>query len=80
MQLTDQVAFVTGATGGICSEICRSLTKEGANISICYHKKYKEAKLLYEEVISLGKKALVAQADVSKKEQVISAIEKTKKY
>ena len=79
MQLTGQVAFVTGATGGIGSEICRSLAKEGANISICYHTKYKEAQLLCKEIISLGRKALVVRTDVSNKEQVISVIEKTKK-
>jgi len=77
--LTGQVAFVTGATGGIGSEICRSLAKEGANISICYHKRYELAKMLYKEIISLGRKALFIQADVSNKEQVVSAIEKTKK-
>lgn len=79
MQLTGQIAFVTGATGGIGSEICRSLAKEGANISICYHKKYEEAQVLYKEIISLGRKALLVQADVSKKEQVISAFEATRK-
>jgi len=46
MQLTGQIAFVTGATGGIGSEICRSLAKEGANISICYHTKCEEAQSL----------------------------------
>ncbi|MBA7514506.1 hypothetical protein ES705_06536 [subsurface metagenome] len=50
MQLTGQVAFVTGATGGISSEICRSLAKERANISICYHRKYEEAQILYKEI------------------------------
>jgi 3-oxoacyl-[acyl-carrier protein] reductase len=79
MQLTDQVAFITGATGGIGSEICRSLAKEGADISICYHTKHEEAQLLGKEITSLGRKALVVQADVSKKEQVISAIEATRK-
>jgi len=79
VSLTDQVAFITGATGGIGSEICRSLAKEGVNISICYHKKYEIAKNLCKEIVSLGRKALVVQADVSDKEQVVSAIEKTKK-
>ncbi len=80
MQLTGQVAFVTGATGGIGSEICRSLAKEGANIYICYHTKYEEAQSLWGEITSLEGEALLVQADVSKKGQVISAIEKTKKY
>ena len=79
MQLTDQVAFITGATGGIGSEICRSLAKEGADISICYHTKHEEAQLLCKEITSLGNNAIVVQADVSKKEQVISAIEATRK-
>jgi 3-oxoacyl-[acyl-carrier protein] reductase len=59
MQLTGQVAFVIGATGGIGSEICRSLAKEGANISICYHNKYEEAQSLWSEIISLGREALL---------------------
>ena len=79
MPLTGQVAFVTGATGGIGSEICRSLAKEGVNISICYHTKYEEAQSLWGEITSLGREALLVQADVSKKEQVISAIEATRK-
>lgn len=79
MQLTGQVAFVTGATGGIGSEIYRSLAKEGANISICYYTKYEEAQSLWGEITSLGRESLLVQADVSKKDQVISAIEKTKK-
>ena len=79
MQLTGQVALVTGATGGIGSEICRSLAKEGADIAICYHTKYEEAQMLWREIISLGKEALLVQADVSKKDQVISAFEATRK-
>ena len=58
MQLTDQVAFITGATGGIGSEICRSLAKEGADISICYYTKLEEAQLLCKEVTYLGKNAI----------------------
>ena len=79
MQLTNQVAFITGANGGIGSEICRSLAKEGANISICYYVDPEKAKLLYKEIVSLGRKALLVQADVTNKEQVISAIEATRK-
>ena len=51
MQLTGQVAFVTGATGGIGSGICKSLAKEGANISICYHTKYEEAQPLWARLL-----------------------------
>jgi len=78
MLLAGQVAFVTGATGGIGSEICRSLAKEGADISICYHSKNEKAKMLYEEITSMGRKALIVQADVSDKAQVFSAVEKTR--
>jgi len=79
MQLNDQIAFVTGATGGIGAEICRALAKEGADIVICYHTKYEEAQSLWGEITSLGRKTLLVQADVSKKEQVISAFEATRK-
>jgi 3-oxoacyl-[acyl-carrier protein] reductase len=79
MQLTGQVALVTGATGGIGSEICRALAKEGADIVICYHTKYEEAQSLWGEITSLGREALLVQADVSKKDQVISAFEATRK-
>jgi len=67
MQLTGQVDIVTGTTGGIGSEICRSLAKEGANISIYYHTKYEEAQLLWGKITSLGREALLVQGDVSKK-------------
>lgn len=79
MQLNDQIAFITGATGGIGAEICRALAKEGANIAICYHTKYEKAQSLWGEITSLGREALLVQADVSKKDQVISAFEATRK-
>ncbi|MBA7573308.1 3-oxoacyl-[acyl-carrier-protein] reductase FabG [subsurface metagenome] len=78
MELTNQVAFITGSTGGIGSEICKSLAKEGADVSICYHSKYEEAQSLFKEITSIGRKALVVKGDVSKKEDVISAIEMTR--
>jgi len=59
MQLTGQIAFVTGATGGIGSEICRSFVKEGANVTICHHTKYEVAQSLWGEITSLGRKALL---------------------
>jgi len=57
--------FYNWTTGGIGSEICRSLAKEGADISICYHTKLEEVQLLCKEITSLGKNAIVVQADVS---------------
>ena len=46
---------------------------------ICYHTKYEEAQSLWGEITSLGRKALLVRADLSKKDQVISAFEAARK-
>ncbi len=75
MLLKDKTMLVTGATGGIGAAIVLKAAEEGAHIFIHYHKNDEKAVLLEKKVTSLGRKAAVHQADVSKPAEVESLFE-----
>lgn len=74
MALIGTVAFVTGATGGIGKATCKALAASGADVGICYHSKPDAADALKRELEAMGRRAVIVQADVSDKEQVLAAI------
>ena len=73
--LTDRVAFITGAGRGIGRSICLVMAGQGAEIvlaDIATEGALKVAK----EVESLGRKALVVQVDVARRDSVVAAVRK----
>ena len=73
--LTDRVAFVTGASRGIGRSICLVMAEQGADIvlaDIATEGAHKVAR----EVESLGRKALVVPVDVAKRDSVAAAVRK----
>jgi enoyl-[acyl-carrier protein] reductase III len=70
----DKVALITGSSRGIGSAIARSLARSGADIVINYRRtggsSEEQAGKLCEEIIALGRKAYIVQADISGKESV----------
>ncbi|MDI6870991.1 MAG: SDR family NAD(P)-dependent oxidoreductase [Bacillota bacterium] len=75
MELAGRVAFVTGATGGIGRAICCALAEAGADIGVCYHSKPDAAALLVADLERKGRRAVAVKADVSRKAEVVAAIE-----
>jgi meso-butanediol dehydrogenase / (S,S)-butanediol dehydrogenase / diacetyl reductase len=76
MRLKNQVAIVTGATGGIGQAIARRYAREGALVTIA-DVDAAAGKGLEEEVLKAGGQAIFVQTDVSSEEQVKSMVDAT---
>src|SRR5262249_640190 len=64
MQLQGRTALVTGASRGIGRAIAVALAQEGADVAVNYVSSEAPAKQVAEEIMKLGRKAILAQADV----------------
>jgi 3-oxoacyl-[acyl-carrier protein] reductase len=69
LDLKDKVGIITGAGRGIGKAIALALAREGANI-IVNDVDIEVARQVEEEIINLGRRALVVQADISKVDEV----------
>ena len=71
---TDKVALVTGSSRGLGNAIARKLARAGSDIVINYRKaggsSQAQGEQLCEEIRAMGRRALLIQADISKKESV----------
>ncbi len=67
--LNKKVVLITGASGGIGSEMVRCFAKEGARIAIHYHKNKKSAEALAAE-ISQDNNFCIVQADLTQETEV----------
>jgi len=68
--LTGKTALVTGASRGIGRGIALALAKAGADIAVNYIGNLEKANQTAQEILNLGRKAIVVKADVSKKAEV----------
>jgi len=75
MILKDRVALITGGGRGIGKEITLALAREGADIAICDVNK-EALEETRKEIESLGRKCLIFEADVTKRDQVGEMISK----
>lgn len=65
IDLHGKVALVTGATGELGRTLVRMLARCGADVVVHYHQNEQTALSLQQEVVALGKRACVAQAELS---------------
>jgi len=65
MQLQGRTALVTGASRGIGRAIALALAQEGADVAVNYVSSEATAKQVADEIAKLGRKAMLAQADVA---------------
>ena len=65
MQLTGRTALVTGASRGIGRAIALSLAEEGADVAVNFLSNRDLAGDVVEQIRKMGRKALLAQADVA---------------
>jgi 3-oxoacyl-[acyl-carrier protein] reductase len=70
MDLSGKTAIVTGSARGIGRAIVRRFAAAGADVVINYVRSVEPAQSLAAEVQTLGRQALVVQADVSQRTQV----------
>ena len=76
MELTGQIAVVTGSARGIGKTIAMSLAEAGANIVIS-DLNVEAGKETVDEIKDLGRDAIWVEADVSKSDQANHLVEKT---
>jgi 3-oxoacyl-[acyl-carrier protein] reductase len=65
-----KTALILGGTGGIGKAACIKLAKDGFNIAIHYNSNKSKASSIQDEVIKLGRKAIIFQADISSEEKI----------
>jgi 3-oxoacyl-[acyl-carrier protein] reductase len=66
--LTNKVALITGASGGIGQAIARRLAASGASVALAYNAHAKPAQKLADELVDSGASALAVAADLSRPE------------
>lgn len=71
----NKVALVTGASGGIGRAICLKLAEAGFDIAVHCHRGVEKAETVRQEVIALGRRAEVLQADLSDSAQCTRLVE-----
>jgi len=71
IDLSGKTALITGATGELGRVIVRTLARAGADIAIHYQKNNECAEALQREVIALGRRACVVQADITSEQDVV---------
>ena len=74
--LTGQPALVTGANSGIGKAVAIGLARAGADVVVNYVTQPDAADEVAHQIESLGRRALVIQADVSKEDEVVSMFAK----
>ncbi len=77
--LGGKVALVTGASRGIGRAIALALAEAGVDVAVNYRQRESEAREVGGQVMELGSKALVVQADVSRSDEVQDMLRKIRK-
>lgn len=70
INLSNQTAIITGATGDLGRVMARTLASCGANIVIHYNNNEAKAKELQLEITAMGRQAIIVQADVTNEQQM----------
>jgi 3-oxoacyl-[acyl-carrier protein] reductase len=73
-RLDNKTAVITGSSSGIGRAIALAFAREGAHVIINYNRSSEKAKSVVSEISSLGGRASIIQADISKTEEVTRMI------
>jgi 3-oxoacyl-[acyl-carrier protein] reductase len=79
LEIKNKVALITGASRGIGAASAKALAHHGATVVINYIKSKEKAKALLNEIIKIGGKGMVFQADVRDQDAVNDMVESTLK-
>lgn len=70
IDLSGQIALVTGSTGQLGRVIALTLAECGADIALHYHQSAERAAQLQQQIEALGRKACIVQAEIALEESV----------
>ena len=77
MELKDNVALVTGASGGLGRQICLSLANAGAHLAVGYNSRHGEAQVTARKVRDIGVESEPLRCDLTDRQQVESLVSQT---
>lgn len=72
LDLSGKVAVVTGASGDLGRVMARTLARCGADVALHFHSHREPAEKLQAEIEATGRRALVAQADIARRDDVFA--------
>lgn len=72
IDLSGKIALVTGATGELGRVMVRTLAKCGADVVIHYRSNEARALQLLDEVKSLGRRAIIVEADITSQDSIMN--------
>ncbi|PYG89778.1 3-oxoacyl-[acyl-carrier protein] reductase [Ruminiclostridium sufflavum DSM 19573] len=75
----NKTVLVTGASRGIGYETAKLFAKGGYNVALNYNQSKKSTEALVNELAKAGHRAMLVQADVACREQVVSMIDSVNK-
>ena len=73
--MSTPVVLITGATGGLGEGFVKAFAKAGYHVVIHTHRNIEKARKLKEYVLSLGREALIIQAELEKHKEAEETIE-----
>lgn len=65
IDLSGQIAIVTGGSGDLGRVMCRTLAAAGADVAVHYHSSESKAQDVADEITALGRRAITVRADVT---------------
>ena len=74
LDLSNKVALVTGASSGIGAASARVLAELGADVAITYHHNQAGAEKVRDEILKVGRRAVVIHADVRDADQITALV------
>jgi 3-oxoacyl-[acyl-carrier protein] reductase len=77
-ELEGQIALVTGGSGDIGAATVIALARRGADVVVHYHSNRERADEVGQVVESLGRRSMISQADLTKREDIDQLVERAR--